>query len=160
MLRNGVRPLLTASIIPAKIGNFGRDLRKCIPHWPRILHPQMFLNLKKWIRKSIQKRDHFSGMVDVMPEFIYVLRREGDKGAHWRQARDDLEGRWRLHYPYLYVPSRKRWIYGRSSRTQPRTLTRARSVLTPMRYQLPISALMGSCPARPPVNPSLSGGNV
>ena len=28
----GIRPLLTASIIPAKIGNFGRDLRKCIPY--------------------------------------------------------------------------------------------------------------------------------
>ena len=28
----GLRPLLTASIIPSKIGNFGRVLRECIPY--------------------------------------------------------------------------------------------------------------------------------
>ena len=57
-----VRPLLTASIIPSKIGNFGRVLRKCIPYWPWILHPQIFWIWKNGYAKSIQKSDHFSGM--------------------------------------------------------------------------------------------------
>ena len=65
---------------------------------------------------------------------LAVVERE----EHGTQAREGLEGRRRLHYNYLYVPSRKWWIYRRASRTLPRTRTRARSDVVPTHSQLTI----------------------